>query len=234
VKSRIALSVLAALASMPVMAAEPTGVYFGFDLGQSSYDVDMGDAETELLDWLEDSGLSVLEASNETSESAFTWGLHLGYQIWPYLAVEAGYIDLGGAEYKARGVVTDGIATSDVEIAATMDSSGFVVSGLGMVPLGGSGWDVFGRVGMYFGSNDIEGSLTVDDVVDTGQDDTSSQSFMWGAGISYTSGQWTSRLEYQQYTDVGDDGDVEGIDVDRIVFGAVYRTDFGAWHSAAR
>lgn len=232
-KSRIALSVIAALASMPALAAEPTGLYFGFDLGQSSFDVDMTDAENELLGWLDDEGLDVLEASTETSDSAFTWGLHLGYQIWRYVAVEAGYVDLGEAEYKARGVVTDGLDVYDIEIASNMDSSGFVVSALGMVPIGSSGWDVFGRIGMYFGSNDVEGSLTVNEAFETATDDTSSESFMWGAGISYTSGQWTSRIEYQQYTDVGEDGDFQGLDVDRIVFGAVYRTGFGAWESKA-
>jgi len=233
VKTRIALGVLAALATMQVMAAEPTGLYLGFDLGQSSWDVDMRDAENELLTVLEDEGLDVLDASTETSDSAFTWGLHLGYQIWPFFAVEAGYLDLGEAEYKARGTVTDGINTSDVAITANIDSSGFVLSALGMVPLGHSGWDIFGRAGVYFGSNDLEGSLTVDEVVDSGKDDTSSESFMWGAGVSYTGGQWTTRLEYQQYMDVGDDGNFDGMDVDRIVLGAVYRTSFGAWRSKA-
>ncbi len=228
-RSRIVLSVLAALATTPVMAAEPVGFYFGFDLGQSSWDVDMRDVEGELADWIDQSGLSLLDSSTEASDSAFTWGITAGYQILPYLAVEASYLDLGEAEYKAFGTVSDGVTVSDVEIAATMDSNGAVVSALGTLPIGTSGWDVFGRVGMYFGSNDVKGTLTVDDVIDEGEDDTSSQSFMWGAGVSYTRGQWSSRLEYQQYMDVGDDGDFEGLDVDRIVFGAVYRTGLGAW-----
>lgn len=228
-KSRIVLCVLAALATTPVMAAEPTGFYLGFDLGQSSFDIDAGDPEDELLDWLgDDSGLSVLEASSETSDSAFTWGLHLGYQVLPYVAVEAGYIDLGEAEYKVRGVVADDFDDYQAEAVGNLDSSGFVVSALGMVPLWDSGWDVFGRVGMYFGSNDLKESLTVDDVTDAAEDDTSSESFVWGVGISYTSGQWTSRLEYQQYLDVGEEGDFDGVDLSRIVFGAVYRTGFGA------
>lgn len=228
-RSRIALSVLAALATTPVMAAEPAGFYWGFDLGQASYDVDPRDVENELIDWIDESGLDLLESSTEISDSAFTWGLIAGYQVGRYFAVEAGYLDLGEAEYKARGVVTDDITSNDVEIAGTMDSSGFAVSALGMVPLGGSGWDVFGRLGMYFGSNDITGQLTVDDVIEPGEDDTSSESFIWGVGFSYTRGQWTSRLEYQQYLDVGDEGDFDGLDVDRIVFGAVYRTGFGGW-----
>ena len=226
---RFAFAALATLATTPVMAAGPSGFYFGFDLGQSSYDVDMREFEAGLIDLLDEAGFEVLDASTEESESAFTWGIIAGYQIGSYFAAEAGYLDLGGAEYKARGTVTDGLGVADVEYAATMDSTGFAVSALGMLPIGGSGWDVYGRVGVYFGSNDVKETLTIDDSVDTGEDDTSSTSFLWGAGVSYTRGQWTSRIEYQQFQGVGEDGDFDGIDVDRIVFGAVYRTGFGGW-----
>lgn len=226
---RLALAALATLATTPVMAAGPSGFYFGFDLGQSSYDVDMREFEAGLLDLLDEAGLDVLDSSNEASESAFTWGVIAGYQIGPYFAAEAGYLDLGEAEYKARGTVTDGFDAASVEYAATMDSTGFAVSALGMFPIADSGWDVFGRVGVYFGSNDIKESLTIDDVVDAGEDDTSSTSFLWGAGVSYTRGQWSSRIEYQQYQGVGEDGDFDGLDVDRIVFSAVYRTGLGGW-----
>jgi len=229
VRFRFAFAALATLATTPVMAAGPSGFYFGFDLGQSSYDVDMRGLESDLSDWIDESGLDLLDASTEESESAFTWGIIAGYQIGSYFAAEAGYLDLGEAEYKVRGTVTDGSLVSDVELAARMDSTGFAVSALGMFPIADSGWDVFGRVGVYFGSNDIEGDLTIDDVVDSGTDDTSSTSFLWGAGVSYTRGQWTSRIEYQQFQGVGDDGDFDGLDVNRIVFGAVYRTGFGGW-----
>ena len=58
-------------------------------------------------------------------------------------------------------------------------------------------------------------------------DSSTSQSFLWGAGLGYTRGRWTSRLDYQQFTDVGDENGLGEVDVDRITFSAIYRTDFG-------
>jgi opacity protein-like surface antigen len=229
-KNRIALALLAAFVASPAVADEYNGFYWGFDLGQYSYGLDRNQLDSQIVDGLEQQGLTVLSGSSETSEDGFTWGITLGYQILRYLAVEAQYVDLGSAEYKVNARVTDGVTQADVRSGVEVDSSGFSVSGLGILPVWDTGWDVYGRVGMYFGSNDAELNVTADSTSDRFTDDSSSESFFWGVGAGYTRGQWTSRLEYQQYTDVGDDSSGLGqADIDRIVFSAVYRTDFGAW-----
>jgi opacity protein-like surface antigen len=238
-KSRIAVVVLASLAALPAQAADGfffnnsgvsvgSGMYWGFDLGQSSFALDQGDLDAALTGGLVDEGLDVLAARSDASEDNFSWGLILGYQILPYLAVEAAYVDLGEAEYKYNASVSDGVTTSDVAARLVGDSAGPMVSALGRLPLA-AGWDVYGRLGMYFGSEDGSVDVSVDGLSDGFSDSSSSQSFVWGGGLGYTSGRWTARLDYQQFTDVGDDNGVGEVDVDRITFGAVYRTDFGAW-----
>lgn len=227
-KTLIAAGLLATLAAVPAHADNREGFYWGFDLGQSSYDLDEGGLNNALGGSLADAGYSVLSGASETSEDGFTWGITFGYQFMRYLAVEAAYVDLGSAEYKNRSSITDGVSTFDLGTTVETDSAGAVLSALGTLPVG-AGWEFFGRVGAYFGSNDVSADLTLDGVGGALEDDSSSQSLMWGLGASYSRGPWTTRLEYQQYTDVGDDDGFGEVDVDRIVFSAVYNTGFSFW-----
>ena len=191
-KRILALAILAALASSPAMAAD-RGFYAGFDLGQYAYDLDT-------------------DAS--TNEDGFTYGLILGYQVFRYIAVEAAYVDLGDAS--ASGLLDTGSGPVDAKLTA--ESSGALVSALGILPLP-YGWDVFGRAGVYIGSTDVELRLSGG----SGSDSATSQDFTWGAGVGFTQGDWTARLEYQQFMDVGDEDKTGEFDVGRIVFSAVHR-----------
>jgi hypothetical protein len=228
VRTLIAAGLLATLTAVPAHADQRAGFYWGVDLGQSSYDLDESGLNSALGDALADAGYSVLDGTSETSEEGFTWGITFGYQFMRYLAVEAAWVDLGSAEFKNRSSITDGVATVDLGTTVETDSAGAVLSALGTLPLG-AGWEFFGRVGAYFGSNDVSADLTLDGVGGSLEDDSSSQSLMWGVGAAYSRGQWTTRLEYQQYTDVGDDDGLGEVDVDRIVFSAVYNTGFSFW-----
>jgi OOP family OmpA-OmpF porin len=240
-KSRIALAVLASLASVPAFAADSHGLhggfgassatqpgfYWGFDLGQSSFGLDQRDLDSQFEASLADAGLSVLESSSDTSEDGFTWGITLGYQFMRYLAVEAAYLDLGDATYRYSALVSDGVTDAQANSSFDVDSQGPAVSLLATLPIG-AGWGVYARAGMYFGSNDGSADISVDgEPADSFSDSSTSQSFLWGAGLGYTRGRWTSRLDYQQFTDVGDEDGLGEVDVDRITFSAIYRTDFG-------
>ncbi|RPI13453.1 MAG: hypothetical protein EHM60_09115 [Lysobacterales bacterium] len=230
-KSRIALAVIASMAALPMTAGAQdiwanSGFYWGADLGQTSTDLDGRGLDRGIEDALVDSGFAVIDGRSETSEDAFTWGLTLGYQIIRYVAVELAYVDLGEAEYKSRLLVSDGIGSGDLNTTVNVASSGPALSAVGTLPIG-AGWEVLGRVGMYFGDNDLDVSVDSGGLGESLDDSSSSQSLMWGAGLGYTARQWTVRLEYQQYTDVGDDDGFGEYDVDRITLGAVYRTDFG-------
>jgi len=220
-KRTIALLGLAALVSTPAVAAE-RGFYFGLDAGQYAYDLDQRGIDRLVEGSLADVGLTVLDGQSSSSEDGFTYGIIFGYQILPYVAVEAAYVDLGDAEYKGNLLVTDSVATSELNSRVTAESSGPTLSALGILPLA-SGWEIYGRVGVYFGSNDIELQLSSAGVAESVSDSSNSQEFVWGVGAGYTRGAWTVRLDYQQFTDVGDTDTSGDANVDRIVLGAVYR-----------
>jgi len=220
-KSRLALLTLAALASSPALAAE-RGFYAGLDLGQASYDLDRRDIDSQIVDAFDSLGLAVLSSSSSTSEDGFTYGITLGYQILPYLAVEASYVDLDDAEYRGSATVTDGFGTADFRTQVTTESSGPALSVLGILPLPRN-WEVYARAGVYFSSTDVTARLSSGDVVFAASDSSNSEEFLWGAGVGYSRDQWTVRLDYQQYTDVGDEDVLGEVNVDRIAFSALYR-----------
>jgi opacity protein-like surface antigen len=220
-KRTIALLGLAALVSTPALAAE-RGFYFGMDAGQYAYDLDQRGIDRLVVGALEDIGLDVLDGTSETSEDGFTYGIILGYQVLPYLAVEAAYVDLGDFEYKGRALVSDGVTTADLSAQLTGESSGATLSALGILPFA-SGWEVYGRAGVYFGSNDAEVRFTADGLSESASDSSNSTEFLWGVGAGYTRGDWTVRLDFQQFTDVGDSDSTGDVNVNRITIGAVYR-----------
>jgi opacity protein-like surface antigen len=220
-KRMIALLGLAALVSTPAVAAE-RGFYFGLDLGQYAYDLDQGGIDQLVVGALEDLGLDVLDGTSETSEDGFTYGIILGYQVLPYLAVEAAYVDLGDFEYKGSALVSDGVTTADLSAQLNGESSGATLSALGILPFA-SGWEVYGRAGVYFGSNDADVRFTADGLTESASDSSNSTEFLWGVGGGYTRGDWTVRLDFQQFMDVGDSDSTGDVNVNRIVLGAVYR-----------
>jgi len=220
-KRILALAVLAALTSTPAVA-EDRGFYWGFDLGQYQHDLDQNALDSMLVDDLDSVGLTVLSGSSQTSEDGFTWGLTLGYQFFRYLAVEAAWVDLGSSEYKASVDATDGVDVYALDTKITADSAGATLSALGILPFAES-WQVYGRVGMYFASNDLDVTVSSGDVGASGEDSDNTQEFYWGVGGGYTAGHWTTRLEYQQYMDVGDDSTTGEADISRITLGAIYR-----------
>lgn len=219
-KCLFAVVALCAATAMPAVAAE-RGFYVGFDLGQSAYDLDQNGIDQDLTDTLAGGGLTVLDGTSDTSEDGFTYDLAVGYQIWRFLAVEAAYVDLGDAEYTANVLANDGTSSGDVNAKLTTDSAGPTLSALGILPIA-AGWEVYGRAGVYFASNDVTTRLSTATSTGSIDDSSNSQEFLWGVGLGFAMGEYTTRLEYQQFVDVGDDTTGE-VSVDRIVLGAIYR-----------
>ncbi|MCU0255506.1 MAG: outer membrane beta-barrel protein [Vicinamibacterales bacterium] len=215
-----ALTGLALLVAAPANAVD-RGFYAGLDVGQHSYDLDANDLGRQVDGALGDVGLTLSNATSDTSEDGFTYGVLVGYQFLPYLAVEAAYVDLGDAEFKRNGTVSDGVTSGDLRARLNTESSGPSLSALGILPFL-KGWEAHARAGVYFGSNDATASLAIDGVEDSASDSTNSTEFVWGAGIGYTRGKYTCRLDYQQYVDVGDSSSGE-TNIDRLTVVAIGR-----------
>jgi hypothetical protein len=107
---------------------DDSGIYFGADLGQYTWDLDQNGLDQDVVDALGDEGLVIVNGGSDLSDDGFTWGLILGYQLFPFLAFEAAYVDLGSAEYKAgaaRPFVTIGNAKIETTTSAGVKSTTF-------------------------------------------------------------------------------------------------------------
>jgi OOP family OmpA-OmpF porin len=224
-KKILALATFAALcAAQPALAGE-TGFYVGADVGQMSVDVDKGDIDSALMDGLFFEGL-FFDGTSDVDDSDTTFGFTVGYQFMPYFAVEGQYLDLGEAKYSASGDIYDEfekfLGTAD--IAITQDSSGFALSALGILPIQ-EVWEVYARLGMYFGDTEAKVSVAVDGVApDSMSDSKSEEEFFYGIGGGFTFNEtWNIRAEYTIFQDIGDDELLGETDLDRFVIGLNYR-----------
>jgi outer membrane protein OmpA-like peptidoglycan-associated protein/opacity protein-like surface antigen len=235
-----------ALLATPAMAAERPGFYIGGDVGQSNWNLSEADAN-DLTDALAGTigGLAnatIVDTSTDFSDTDTTYSLFVGYQIVPWLAVEAAWMDLGNMNVESAGtysfttvnpppanVATGGSYSSRTEF----QSSGPAVSALLMLPFM-EAWNVYGRLGYYMGDNELIGNYDAQNVrlgtpigapyaADFTQSDDSGV-FLWGAGVSYTWNQRVSmRLEYTNITDVVEIDADNASDMERFTLGVAYR-----------
>lgn len=213
------LATLAALAlvSGSAMAADGTGFYVGADIGQASSDIKKGEIDSVVFGLF---GAEAARSSLDTSDTTFS--LFFGYQILPYLAVEASYVDLGKSTYKASGTYP-GEPPVDVNVKLDWESKGPTVSVLGILPFADV-WDVYGRLGAYFADTKI--TARASSATDSASDHTSKNTteFLWGVGAGYTFlDHWKAQIEYQGFPDVGDKNHTGEATVDRITLGMLYR-----------
>lgn len=212
---------LAVAVTSGAAAAQDRGFYWGFDLGQGSLDSDKRGLDQSLVDAFAQAGLTVIDGNSTVSEDDFSWGLTLGYQVIDYLAIEASYMDLGEFEYRARGTASDGIGLVDGRVAIDARGRGPALSAIGVLPVGN--WAPYLRAGVIFVDADYDANVTIGGSSASDDISGSSENFLWGVGVGYRAGQWTTRLEYQQAQDVGENSILGKGDVSRIVLGAIYR-----------
>jgi opacity protein-like surface antigen len=96
---------------------------------------------------------------------------------------------------------------------------------LGILPFA-EVWEVYARLGMYFGDTEATLDTTIDGVAVpelSGDDSKSEEEFIYGIGIGYTFNEtWNFRAEYTIFPDIGDEDLTGEADVDRFVVGLNY------------
>jgi outer membrane protein OmpA-like peptidoglycan-associated protein/opacity protein-like surface antigen len=232
----LALALLAA----PAMAAERSGFYIGGDVGQANWNLseDEASALTEALADEIDSfgGVDVTSTSFGFNDDDMTYSVFVGYQFVPWLALEASWMDLGQMDVTSRGDYIynepeeGGPTGGTYDVTTAFESDGWAASALLMLPFMET-WNVFGRLGYYWGDNElrVSGNATDSDgefpILEGGLDQSDDAgAFMWGAGLSYTwSQRLTFRVEYTNITDVVDGGGDNPSDMERYTFGMAYR-----------
>ena len=245
-KTRLALIAAAVAFATSATAAERPGFYIGGDVGQSNWNLSEADAN-DLTDALAGTigGLAnatIVDTSTDFSDTDTTYSLFVGYQILPWLAVEAAWMDLGNMNVESAGTysfTTINPPPANVATGGSFDSrtefqsSGPAVSALLMLPFMET-WNVYGRLGYYMGDNELIGNYDAQNVrlgtpigapyaAGFEQSDDSGV-FLWGAGVSYTWNQRVSlRLEYTNITDVVEIDADNASDMERFTLGVAYR-----------
>jgi hypothetical protein len=144
-------AVLAGLAALSgnAMADEEHQWYAGATFGQARSDVSAG----ELTRKLEALGYDATATVDDETRSA--WRVHAGYQWNRYLALEAGYVDLGDIDTRFSGSVAD-VAQflADTNSLHPVSANGFDLAMIGRYEFG-SRVAVNARMGSFFWKTDI-------------------------------------------------------------------------------
>lgn len=193
-----------------------SGFYFGAFGGQSSYDVGNADDVDEAIEEtvFELGGLAAITESSLDEEDT-SFGVVVGYRFNDFFGLEAGYVDLGAAEYSAEGVLDIGGTAFGFDASTSFESSGPTVAAVGMLPVSES-FDLYGKLGIFFADTEI--SVDVEGESDS-VSSTSEDTFV-GAGLAWRVGEnWSLHFEFTRYMDVGDEDETGEGDIDQLALG---------------
>jgi len=221
-----------ALAALPAASQETeAGFYVGLGVGESSFDIEKSELDGVVLDALFSSGLFVTSNASTFEDSDTSLTLFAGYHFNPYIAVEAGYVDLGTAEYRSTGTVNPPgpVISAPSAVDIDVESKGITVAALGSLPLGG-GFDLHGHLGFLFAETDLSVIVRGGPAVGTGGDSLDSIGGYFGAGAGFNVGDhWSLSLDWTRYDNVSDEDEDDdarteaGFDIDAVSFSAMFR-----------
>lgn len=127
-------------------AQTPSPLYLSLDAGRSDFRID--DADFKPL-----ATLSQPWTPENTDKKAQAYAVHAGYRLFPNLALELGYTDLGTANFEGmhgeRCVSVGGFPCLSVieNLTGTLSASSWDIAAKGTVPLAEK-WSAYGKVGV--------------------------------------------------------------------------------------
>jgi len=152
--------------------------------------------------------------STSDNGSGNQWRLQGGYRLNQYLALEAGYIDFGQADYKAS--YTGGSARGDLK------AGGVDVAALASVPLNDS-FSVFAKAGVVFAH--VKSSLSAGAPASLASSDSTSNVVrpLLGIGANYKLTQNVDlRADFDHVSGLGDSSKTGKMDANMISVGFAY------------
>jgi OOP family OmpA-OmpF porin len=225
------LAAALAMITTNASAAEYQGFYFGLFAGATSVDTQGSKEDRDeavaipTAELLLSEGLDVVGIESSLDDSDIGWGLEVGYRFNRYIAVEAGYVDLGEALYEAIITADDGFETFPVEASSRFVSSGPTAAVLGMLPIS-ERFDVHAKAGMYFADTRYRARVRdvdfAENVLHNEVKAGENEIFLGLGGAWNISEGYALRFEYQRFLDVGDDDTAE-TDVDLISLSLLFR-----------
>jgi OmpA-OmpF porin, OOP family len=202
--SRRILPFLFLIVSSPVLADGP---YVLGEVTHSNLSLDKGTFNDDLAA----AGATGLNSSDHGSGNQ--WRLQAGYKFNPYFAVEAGYIDLGKADYKANffgGTAKGSEKAGGIDFAA-----------LGIIPVTDN-FSLFGKAGLVAAK--VQTKLTSGAPAAIGVNDTSTEvKPLIGAGATYSLLKNVDlRFDYDHVSNIGSSGKGGKMDDDMVSAGISY------------
>jgi hypothetical protein len=221
-----------AATALPAVAAETNaGFYIGLGAGESSFDIEKSELDDVVLDALFSQGMFPTSPASTFEDSDTALSLFAGYRFNPYIAVEAGYIDLGTAEYRSTGIVNPPgpIIAAQMSMDIDVESTGFTLGALGSLPLG-EVVDLHGHLGFLFATTDLSVTARIGSATGVNTEKLDSIGALYGVGVGFNLGQhWSLSLDWTRYDNVGDETDDDdartqaGFDIDALSVSAMFR-----------
>jgi OOP family OmpA-OmpF porin len=220
-----------AATALPAVAAETkAGFYIGLGAGESSFDIEKSELDDVVRGALLSQGIPAAPRASTFEDSDTALSLFAGYRFNPYIAVEAGYIDLGTAEYRSTGNVNPPgpIVSAPMAVDIDVESKGFTLGALGSLPLG-EVVELHGHLGFLFATTDL--SVTARSAsTSASTEQLDSIGGYYGVGVGFNLGQhWSLSLDWTRYDNVGDENDDDdartqaGFDIDALSVSAMFR-----------
>lgn len=222
---------LCATATLPASAETEAGFYVGLSAGQSSFDIEKSELDSVVLDVLFSQQLFVTSRSSTFEDSDTELSFFAGYHFNPYIAVEAGYVDLGTAEYRSAQTVNPPgpIVSAPTSVDVDVESTGFTVSALGSLPLGDV-VDLHGHIGFLFANTDLSVAARIGAGVGKDTESLDSIGGFFGVGAGFNFGEhWSVSLDWTRYDNVGDEDEDDdarteaGFNIDALSVSAMFR-----------
>ena len=190
----------------------------------------------KINDVLYEFALAGIGGDSSLDDSVSAWGVQVGYRFGKYFATEVGYANLGEASYRlpinvqvtATDLVGGGSALDvfPAERATVFTSAGPTISAIGILPLG-QHFELQARGGIYLA--DTRQTARIRDVefaenVAHRRVDASQTELLAGiGGIWNINENFSLRVEYQKFFDVGDDEKTGESDIDVINLSVLFK-----------
>jgi OOP family OmpA-OmpF porin len=227
----IICGVCAATALPAVAAQTQAGFYLGVSAGEASFDIEKSDLDGAVLSSLLSQGLIPTSRASTFEDSDTSLSLFAGYHFNSYIAVEAGYLDLGTVEHRSTGTVNPPgpVVSAPFSMDVDVESKGFTLAALGSLPLG-EVFNLHGHFGILFATTDLSVTARLASSVGSDTQELDSIGGFYGVGAGFNFGQhWSVSLDWTRYDNVGDENDDDdldteaGFDVDALSVSAMFR-----------
>jgi OOP family OmpA-OmpF porin len=251
--------VAAAIGLAPTIAAAQ-GFYMTAFGGFASADIDEPAYDLSYVPVLQSRGQLVftdgtdnifydVTASNYVSgggfdDSSVGWGLNVGYEFNPYVALEVGYVDLGKYRQEGGSLLANYSTTATplppafpaafavpADVSARIISSGPTLAVAGKFPFG-PGFSVYGRAGVYFADTRVRlkymgtaAAFDPDELIEVPVEfKAATQEIFAGIGAGWDfSEEFGLRFDAQYFLNVGDEDRTGETDVLLITLGIAFR-----------